>query len=86
MATTYKIQYIGLDHEVVEVVTLHNLDGDHTMMQILLNNMEVRGIPYAKVLRYNETLGAYENVSKEVFAMNRDRMIKIIKNAIKEDK
>lgn len=86
MATTYKIQYIGLDHEVVEVATLHNLDGDHTMMQILLYNMEVRDIPYAKVLRYNETLGTYENVSKEVFAMNRDRMIKIIKNAIREDK
>ena len=84
--TTYKIQYIGLDHEVVEVATLHNLDGDYTMLQILLNNMEVRGIPYAKVLRWNETLGTYENVSKEVFTMNRDRMIKIIKNAIREDK
>ena len=83
---TYKIQYIGLDHEVVEVATHLRLDGDHTMMQILLNNMEVRGIPYAKVLRCNETLGTYENVSKEVFTMNRDRMIKIIKNAIKEDK
>lgn len=84
--TTYKVYYIGLDMEVEVVDTLHNLDGDHTMMQILLNNMEVRGIPYAKVLRYNETLGTYENVSKEVFAMNRDRMIKIIKNAVKEDK
>lgn len=83
---TYKIQYIGLDMEVEAVETLHNLDGDNTMMNIVMNNMEVKGIPYAKVLRWNEMLGTYENVSKEVFTMNRDRMIKIIKNAIKEDK
>ena len=83
---TYKIQYIGLDMEVEAVETLHNLDGDNTMMNIVMNNMEVKGIPFVKVLRWNETLGTYENVSKEVFTINRDRMIKIIKNAIKEDK
>lgn len=83
---TYKIYYIGLDMEVEVVDTLHNLGGDNTMMNIVMNNMEVKGVPFVKVLRWNETLGTYENVSKEVFTINRDRMIKIIKNAIKEDK
>lgn len=77
--TTYKVYYIGLDLEVEEAVTLHNLDGDYTMMNLVLSRMEVVGYPHVKILRYNKTFDSYENITREVFLINRDRIIKNLK-------
>lgn len=63
---TYKVYYIGLDMEVEVVDTLHNLDGDNTMMNIVMNNMEVKGIPFVKVMRFDYDKGVYENVTRFV--------------------
>lgn len=80
---TYKVYYIGLDMEVEEAVTLHNLDGDYTMTNIVLNRMEVVGYPHVKILKYNKTFESYENITREFFLMNRDRIIKNLKTVKK---
>lgn len=80
---TYKVYYIGLDLEVEEAVTLHNLDGDNTMMNIVMNNMEVKGYPFVKVMRFDYEKGVYENVTRFVILLMRKRFNKNLQQIIK---
>ena len=80
---TYKVYYIGLDMEVEQVDTLHNLDGDNTMMNIVMNSMEVKGYPFFKVMRFDYDKGVYENVTRFVILLMRKRFDKNLQQIIK---
>ena len=69
--------------EVENVETLHNLDGDKTMMDIVMNNMEVNGFPFFKVLRFNYEEGVYENVTRIVIHFMRQRFCKNLRQISK---
>lgn len=80
---TYKVFYFGLDMEVEAVETLHNLDGDNTMMNIVMNNMEVKGYPFFKVMRFDYEKGVYENVTRFVILLMRKRFNKNLQQIAK---